>query len=162
MLDRGAAPIVAHTLLIGLVVVTAAAAGTMIFATAEVLPSAPTFEPDRPAESEPKVALEADRTELTLTHRGPATIDLGATAVEITVDGEPLRFDPTVPYFSIVGFRPGPTGAFNVAGDDQWEPNETTTIEIVSPNDPIPQAGSEVTVTVYVNGERYARASDTA
>ncbi len=162
MLDRGTVPIVAHILLVGLVVVTAASAGAILVTTADVLPSAPTFEPDRPAESEPQIDLEADRAELTLTHRGPDAIDLGATAVEITVDGEPLRFDPTVPYFSIVGFRPGPTGAFNVAGDDQWEPNKTTTIEIVPPNDPIPQAGSEVTVTVHVNGEQYARASDTA
>lgn len=162
MLDRGAVPIVAHVLLVGLVVITAASIGGMMFTTADIVPSAPTFDPDRPTEPEPQIDLEANQAELTLAHRGPDAIDLGATAVEITVDDEPLRFQPTVPYFSIVGFRPGPTGAFNVAGDGQWEPNETTTIEIAPPNDPIPQAGSEVTVTVHVNGDRYATARDTA
>ncbi|WP_138007684.1 type IV pilin [Halalkalirubrum salinum] len=161
MLDRGAVPIVAHVLLVGLVVITAASVGGMMFITADTVPSAPTFEPDRPAESA-QIDLEADRAEFTLTHQGSEPIDLDATAVEITVEDEPLRFQPTVPYFSIVGFRPGPKGAFNVAGDDQWKPNETTTIEVVPPNAPIPQAGAEVTVTVHVNGDRYATASDTA
>lgn len=144
--DRAIAPI-GTILLVAIAVILAAGVGTATFG------GAPLQEP-APAAS---LSLSADGDELTVRHLGGDSLDADALRLEVTVDGDPLAHQPPVPFFSATGFRPGPTGAFNVAGDTTLSPGETASFRIAGTNAPYPSAGDRVTVTVYSEGYRIAQ-----
>jgi len=96
-------------------------------------------------------------TELTVEHLGGDSLDVTAIRLRVTVDGDPLAHQPPVPFFSAAGFRPGPTGAFNVAGDTTLSPGESASFRIASTNEPVPEAGDRVELTVYSGGSPVAR-----
>ena len=131
----------------GVTVVLAATVGVM------ALGFAPSSEPVGP------VALSADATadgRITITHRSGPAINLTDASIVIEIDGEALDHQPPVPFFSATGFEPGPTGAFNDAGDTVLEPGERASLEVAGTNDPTPTEGATVTIRFARDGTQVA------
>ena len=116
--------------------------------------------PAAPAVAGATLAVDGDR--LVLTHRAGEPIDVRRLDVTVSVDGDPLRHQPPVPFFSARGFRPGPTGPFNAAADPTWEVGERASVRLASTNHPQVAAGARVTVTLRYDGQRLVVLSATA
>lgn len=127
-------------LLVGLAVVLAAGVGAAL--TGPSLPAEPRFTS---VEGE---AL-ADGT-VSLEHAGGAAIDVRRLDVAVTVDGDPLRYQPPVPFFSTRGFYGGPSGPFNAAADPAWTTGEHATFRVAGTNSPTLDPGAEVVVRLSV------------
>lgn len=108
-----------------------------------VIPSAPTVA---------GATLVVDGDRLVLTHRAGDPVDVRRLDVTVRVGGDPLRYQPPVPFFSARGFRPGPTGPFNAAADPTWDPGERASIRLASTNRPQVVAGARVTVELSYDG----------
>lgn len=136
---------VAGVLLLAITVVLAGgvAAAALDVPTATVAPSA-------------VLSLSATDDRIAIEHRGGDPIDVTAVTVRVRVDGEPLAEQPPVPFFSASGFRPGPTGPFNSAGDDTLRVGETATFRVAETNDPTPEPGRSVTVAITADGRPVA------
>jgi len=141
--DHGIAPI-GVVLLVTVAVVLAGTVATMALGAGAALSdgSTPTAMMDATA--------EGDR--LTLTHHAGDRIDVRNLDVRIRVDGEPLVNQPPVPFFSATGFRPGPTGPFNAASDDEWTAGESASLAVASTNGPAFRPGRTVEVRLIVDG----------
>ncbi|KAB1197434.1 MULTISPECIES: type IV pilin [Haloferax] len=137
---RGSTVLVGSVLLVGLVVVLAAGVGVAALDAAESPP-----DPVRPT----VLSLSVSGETVTLTHEAGAPLDVRSLRIRVTVDGDPLASQPSVPFFSARGFHPGPTGPFNRAADPRWTVGETASFEIAATNDPTPVAGSRVVVRVF-------------
>ncbi|MFC7136383.1 hypothetical protein [Halobaculum litoreum] len=61
-----------------------------------------------------------DGARLTFVHAGGDAVDVTDLRLVVLVDGERLRYQPAVPFFAQRGFRSGPVGPFNRAGDARW------------------------------------------
>jgi len=116
--------------------------------------------PAAPAVAGATLAVDGDR--LVLTHRAGEPVDVRRLDVVVRVDGDPLRHQPPVPFFSAQGFRPGPTGPFNAAADPTWEVGERASVRLASTNRPQVVAGARVTVTLRYDGQRLVVISATA
>ncbi|MFB6235474.1 MAG: type IV pilin [Halopenitus sp.] len=143
---RAIAPI-GTILLVAIAVILAAGVGAATFGGAPLQEPAPTAS----------LSLSADGDELTIRHLAGDSLETEDLRLEVTVDGDPLAHQPPVPFFSATGFRPGPTGAFNVAGDTTLSPGETASLRIAGTNSPLPSPGDRVEVSVYSEGYRIAR-----
>lgn len=143
---RAIAPI-GTILLVAIAVILAAGVGTATFGGAPLQEPAPTAS----------LSLAADGDELTIRHLAGESLEADELRLEVTVDGDPLAHQPPVPFFSATGFRPGPTGAFNVAGDTTFSPGESASVRIAGTNSPLPSPGDRVGVTVYSDGYRIAQ-----
>ena len=130
--------------------------GSAVALTAATAPSGPT------PSATVAVAADAGDDRVALTHRGGDTLDVREISLDVAVAGEPLDRQPPVPFFSASGFRPGPTGPFNIAADPEWRAGESASFRIASSNDPAIDAGDRVRVVVYAQGGRVAAASTTA
>lgn len=150
--SRGTSPVVGVVLLLGITVVTAATVGLAISTEPPGPHPTATFE----------LAALADTNELQLTHGGGDTVDVEATTIRIEVDGERLATQPTVPYFSITGFDPGPTGPLNSASPNQWKTGETGTLRVSQSNSPTITRGSTVTVRIQTETALIWEGSTTA
>lgn len=129
-------------ILVGVTVVLAAVVGVMALG----------FTPPGASET---VALSADATtdgRIEVTHRSGAPINVTDVSLRIEVGGEPLAHQPPVPFFSATGFAPGPTGAFNDAGDTVLEAGERASLEVAGTNDPALTEGTTVRIR-FVRGE---------
>lgn len=137
-MDRALSPVVGTLLLAALTVVAATTVG--VVATVEpgtVVPAA-------------RLSVSADTAEnrIVLTHRAGDTLDVSELSVTVAVDGEKLDRQPPVPFFAAHGFRSGPTGPFNAAGQNSWSAGETASVRIASTNEPQLTPGARVEVTV--------------
>jgi FlaG/FlaF family flagellin (archaellin) len=148
---RAVSSVIGVVLLVALVVL---GAGTMSLALAA--------EPADPAPIAAfELAVDADSDRLAITHRGGDALDLTATRIRIEVGDETLTHQPPVPFFAASGFESGPTGPFNSASDDTWQPGETGTLELASTNSPELTRNSTVTVRVYADGTEIATVRST-
>jgi FlaG/FlaF family flagellin (archaellin) len=102
------------------------------------------------------LSLSATDDRIAISHRGGDPIDVGAATVRVSVDGEPLDHQPPLPFFSAAGFHPGPTGAFNSAGDATLRVGETATFRVADTNDPTVEPGRTVSVTISADGRPIA------
>ena len=109
---------------------------------------------DAPPKPAPTAFLSLSATDdrITVTHRGGDALDATELDVRVRVDGEPLAWQPPVPFFSAAGFHPGPTGAFNVATDGDWRVGDSASFRVAGTNDPTLEPGRRVTVEVSVDG----------
>jgi hypothetical protein len=98
------------------------------------------------------VSLAVDGDRLVFTHRTGEPLDVRRLDVIVSVDGEPLRHQPPIPFFSARGFRPGPTGPFNAAADPTWTAGERASVRLASTNRPRVVAGARVTVELRYRG----------
>jgi len=135
-------------------VVCAVVVGTAVAAVGlGILPAAPAVA---------GATLTVDGDRLVLTHRAGEPVDVRRLDVVVRVDGDPLRHQPPVPFFSAQGFRPGPTGPFNAAADPTWEVGERASVRLASTNRPQVVAGARVAVTLRYDGRRLVVLSATA
>jgi FlaG/FlaF family flagellin (archaellin) len=144
-------PVVGVPLLVGVTVVLAAVVGVMAF----------DFAPAEPTEP---VALSAEATadgRIEVTHRSGPAIDLTEVSVRIEVDGEPLDHQPPVPFFSATGFAPGPTGAFNEAGETTLRAGDRASLEVAGTNDPTLTEGATVRIRFVREGTPVAAVETT-
>lgn len=117
-----------------------------------------------PASAPPTAVFDltvADET-LTLTHGGGDAVDVRSLRLAVSVDGESLRFEPSVPFFASRGFRSGPTGPFNRASDPTWTAGETASFGVAGTNRPHVVPGAFVEVELTVGTHRLAAVSATA
>jgi flagellin-like protein len=152
---RAVAPVVGVLLLVAVTVVLAAIVG--IFAAGVV---------DQ-VDDVPEAAITAGMAtgerygnpKIVLTHVSGDDLDVRDLTVRIFVDGEPLKHQPDIPFFSQTGFISGPDGPFNSeTANTVWTAGEETSLTIAGTNSPQPTAGSPVTVKIYTEGEIVATA----
>lgn len=94
--------------------------------------------------------LKADASgSITIVHRGGHPIDPDGISVRIYVNGEPLAYQPPIPFFSTTGFESAPTGHFNSARDGLWYAGEAGGLVIASTNSPTPRPGDTLTVEIF-------------
>ncbi|WP_435184775.1 type IV pilin [Halobellus sp. EA9] len=98
------------------------------------------------------LSLRLDGDAITLTHEAGASLSVADLRLVVAVDGRELRHQPPVPFFAARGFRAGPTGPFNVAGDGVWSAGESASFRLASTNAPGLAPGRTVSVTVVVEG----------
>ncbi|WP_256296159.1 type IV pilin [Haloarchaeobius salinus] len=141
---RAVSPVVGIALLLALTVVTSSvvAVGALDLATEQTAPPQATFD----------ATADASTGRVTITHRGGEAIDVDELELVVTVDGEELRRQPPVPFFSARGFVSGPTGPFNVAADQRWTAGESASFAIAGTNGPVVSHGAVVVVTLVVEG----------
>ncbi|MFB6308423.1 MAG: type IV pilin [Haloarculaceae archaeon] len=153
MARRGVAPVVAVALLVLVTVVGASA----VFTVVDGLSTADTSERLSIA-----LAVDADTGRIAVTHRGGSRVDVRSISLAVAVDGEPLRFQPPVPFFAARGFASGPSGPFNTASDPNWTVGERATVRLAGTNDPQIRHGSRVELTVRRDGRRLVTVRATA
>ncbi len=147
--QRAVTPVVGVLLLVALTVAAAVAVGAAV--------PAPPAEPTQAA-----LSLSASGAELAVTHRAGDPLATEDLRVVVSVDGERLRRQPPVPFFSARGFVSGPTGPFNRGHDGPWRAGETAALHIASTNRPVPSSGDDVRVRVWVDGTPVADLRDSA
>lgn len=145
---RALSPAIGAVLLVGVTVVAASLVGVAVLGQASAVD-------DAPRHAALSMSVEGDR--IRLVHEGGDTLDVRRLDVTVTVDDEPLRHQPPVPFFSARGFRPGPTGPFNAAADPTWTAGEAASFRVAGTNAPTLSAGATVTVRVAIDGRLLAR-----
>lgn len=153
MRDRALSPVVGTVLLVALAVVSAGVVGALLV-------DAP---PDTGGPTA-RLTLSADAglDRISVTHRGGDALRPDRLRVRVRVDGQPLRYQPPIPFFAADGFRSGPTGPFNRATQGDWTAGETGSIRLAGTNAPRIDPGDSVAVDVYANGTAIAHLSTTA
>jgi len=133
---RGISPTLAAPLLLGITVALAAVLGVM---TADF--GAPSWE-------EPRVlsATATDDGSIAVRHESGPRIDITRASVVITVDGDPLAYQPPVPFAGAKGFLGAPTGAFNPSAEPQLTPGDRATLVVAGTNAPPLESGDEVRI----------------
>lgn len=150
--SRATSTVVGVVMLVGLTVVTASVVGAAVWPT---LP-----EPTPTAQLQ--LSAEADANRLTVRHVGGDAIDVSEIRLRVRVRDEPLAHQPPVPFFAADGFESGPTGPFNVASEGAWRAGQTATLTLAGTNEPLPDEGDRVTVTVLSDGGVVTRLETTA
>lgn len=147
---RASVPVVGVVLLLLLSVGLAASVGAVALDHAESVDDGGTRA---------VLSLSASEETLQFVHRGGETLDVRRLGLRVRVDGTPLDHQPSVPFFSASGFRPGPTGPFNSAADGDWTAGETASVIVAGTNDPELTVGSSVSVDVQYDGQPLVRLS---
>ncbi|GAB3701523.1 hypothetical protein GCM10028858_16900 [Halorubrum pallidum] len=113
---------------------------------------------DAPPEPAPTAMLSLSVTDdrIAVTHRGGDPLDVTALTVRVRIDGEPLARQPSLPFFSAAGFRPGPSGAFNAASGNTLRSGDTASFRVAGTNDPALEPGRVVTVDIAADGQPVA------
>ena len=143
-MTRATSPVVGTTLVVGVTVVLAAMVGTAFLAVPP--PQSP------PVAVSLSLSATTDGSQIALVHEGGPSLDVRDLTVRIEIDGTPLVHQPPVPFFSAIGFRPGPTGPFNTAADPTWEAGETATLRLAGTNAPPLERGATLSVSLYRDG----------
>lgn len=146
-MPRAISPVVAVPILVGIVLVLAAAVGTIALGVS--LPAA-----ERPVAL--SVTATADTGRVAVVHEGGPPIDVREVTVRVAVDGTPLVEQPPVPFFAAPGFRSGPTGAFNPSADPVLAVGERASFRIAGTNSPTLVAGATLALRLYRGGTRIA------
>lgn len=155
MTPRGSAPVVGVVVLLAVGI----ALGGVVAAGAEAVATATGADLEDGAASGGSsiaVSLELDGDTIAVTHEAGPDLRVSRVRLVVAVDGTRLDHQPPVPFFAARGFRAGPTGPFNVAGDGVWTAGETGSIRVASTNGPVPEPGRTVSVAIYVGDDRVA------
>ena len=139
-MSRATSPVVGVALLLAVTVTAATAVGTVAVSL-----DAPSATPSASL----SLTADADANRLQFRHRGGQTVDTRSLRLVVTVDGERLDHQPSIPFFAQKGFQSGPTGPFNTATSPRWEAGERAGFEIAATNAPRLDSGDRVTVDVF-------------
>lgn len=145
--DRGVSPVLASVLLVGVTVAGAALLGTLAFGQVAAL--------DDPA-PQAVFSLSASGDRISLVHERGDAVEVGPLRVEVAVDGEPLTYQPPVPFFAAKGFRGGPSGPFNPSDSGEWTAGEVASFRVAGTNAPALAPGAVVTVALFHEETRIA------
>ena len=137
---------IAVVLLVAVTVLLSVGVGTVALEATTLGSSAPTATID----------LDTTVDRIVLTHRGGDPIAVGELRIVVVVNGEPLKNQPPVPFFSAAGFRPGPTGPFNAATPNEWTVGTSASFRIAGTNDPTPTIGDRLIVRLVVDDQSIA------
>lgn len=141
--------------MIAIVVAAAAVVGTFVTGLA---PASTAPAPQTAIEA----TADAKTNTVTLVHRGGDRLETDQVRLRIEINGTPLSEQPSVPFFSASGFRPGPTGPFNPASDTTWTAGERASLRIASTNTPTMRPGAQVTVYLFVDNMQLFESTVTA
>lgn len=144
---RAVSSVLGSVLLVAVTVACAAAIG--LGATA--LPA-----PDPGPAAAFELSADADDDAVTVVHAGGDALVAASLTVRLSVDGEPVRHQPPVPFAGAPGYRGAPTGPFNAAADGEWTAGEAATLRLAGTNAPLPEPGDRVRVTIAVDGRAVA------
>lgn len=142
MSDRAVAPVVGVPLLVAVTVALATAVGVGVVQrpAAPAAPTQATFE------------ASADSTgEIRVVHTGGDAVDPADLAVTVRVDGDPLAFQPPVPFFSARGFESGPTGVFNSATRGEWRAGEAASLRVAGSNELTLSADTTLEIRIFAD-----------
>lgn len=103
------------------------------------------------------VSADADTGRIVLEHVSGPRLDVRVLTVRVEVSGEPLAYQPPVPFFAATGFYGGPTGPFNPASDPVWSVGETASFRVAGTNDPPLVSGAKLSVTVSRDDRQLAQ-----
>lgn len=103
---------------------------------------------DPPSVADLDLSVDATADRIAVHHAGGEALPPDSLDVRVRVNGEPLAFQPPVPFFAARGFRSGPTGPFNPATAGDWQAGQTASLRLASTNAPPIQAGDRVRVTI--------------
>jgi FlaG/FlaF family flagellin (archaellin) len=98
------------------------------------------------------VGFTVDGPVLRVTHLAGPPLSLDNATTTITVDGDPLRHQPPLPFFAARGFQAAPTGAFNSGSDGTFSVGEDASMQIAQTNHPWPDRGSAVRLMIRSHG----------
>lgn len=150
-MSRAVSPVVGVVLLTAVTVLASVAVGAAALSHA-------------PPDPAPRVAVDATVEpggRVVLVHRGGDALSVAALRVHVTVDGDPLRHQPPVPFVGAPGFRGAPTGAFNRAGDGTWTAGERAAFTVAATNRPSLDAGATVRIRLVEDGTPVAEVTAT-
>lgn len=142
MTSRGVAPVIGIVLLVGVTVLLAGAVLVLGSLTPEAAVPQATIEG----------TVDPETDVLTLEHAGGDPLSVSSIELHVTVDGEPLRHQPPVPFSAAKGFNNSASGPFTDWSDDVWAAGERGTIELAGTNEPLPGRESSVSVRIAVEG----------
>lgn len=137
-------------------VITVLLATTVAAGLVTVAPTDPDLEPAF------DLSVTAADGSITIDYLRGEPIDVREVTLSVTVDGDPLDEQPPVPFFAANGYEGGPTGPFNEAADPHWVAPETAGFRLAETNEPLPDPGDEVAVTIVVENEPVAEKRTTA
>ncbi len=103
-----------------------------------------------------ELAVDGDRSSITIDHVAGDAIDVEDLSVTITVNGTELSQQPPVPFVGASGFDGTPDGPFNARADPEWTPGERAGLSVAGTNSPGISAGDSVTVSLAVDGKLVA------
>lgn len=89
-----------------------------------------------------------------LTYQQGPPLSVDRLRLIIRIDGTRLAEQPPIPFFAADGFRGGPIGPFNAAATGRWRPGEIAGVQIASTNEPVPEPGKILSVTLYRDQDR--------
>ncbi|MDZ7746704.1 MAG: type IV pilin N-terminal domain-containing protein [Halobacteriales archaeon] len=118
-----------------------------------------------PAEPIPQAAFDLSATAdggLTFVHAGGETVQTDRLSVHLSVDGEPVTHQPSIPFVGSHGYVGSPTGVFNAASDGRWTAGERATLRLAATNAPELRDGSTVRAVLRTERGVVARLSTTA
>lgn len=151
---RGVSPVIGTVVLIALTICLVAAVAVGLGSMASTPAPTHTAAFDLSAN-------EADQS-VAIRHVAGDSIDVRELSVRVTVGGTSLKHQPSVPFFSEVGFDGGPTGPFNERADSTWSAGETAEFRLARTNEPSIDAGDQVVVTLVIEGRTIGRVETTA
>lgn len=154
-MDRGTSPVVGVVLLAAITVILAGSVAATLGSVST--PDAPTF-------ASIDGHTDADDDRIVLVHRSGDPLDVEELDLFISVEGEPLENQTDVPFSGTDGFDGAPSGPFNAASSDHvWRAGDRASLVIAAgTNDPTPDPGDRVTVTISHDGYRIATVEMTA
>ncbi|USZ70478.1 type IV pilin [Natronosalvus halobius] len=136
--ERAVSPLVETILLVAITVLLAATVASTMGSLS--------VESGSSATAAIEFEVDADRNELVFVHAGGDALDVRDLTLEVTVDGEPLAHQPSVPFVGATGFRGSPSGPFNAASDPSWTVGERARIRLAATNSPALAEGDVVRV----------------
>lgn len=153
-MNRAASPVLGTLLLTVVAVVVAGAAG--VVATAFV----PSPDPGQPVELSASVNATSGR--IVLVHESGPALDVREIDVRVAIDGTPLRYQPSVPFYSETGFASFPSGPFNPVTDPGWDVGERASLVLTDANEEPLVRGASVRIELYRDDLPIARAQTVA
>jgi FlaG/FlaF family flagellin (archaellin) len=135
---RGVSPVVGVVLLVFV----------SLALSASVIATVQTTAPEPSPTVQLSVSADAAKNRITVTHNHGDVLDVTTLTVSVEIDGEPLEYQPPVPFFAAEGFESGPTGVFNSASENTFSAGDQSSIRLAATNSPALTPGSVVTVTI--------------
>nr|WP_243641415.1 type IV pilin N-terminal domain-containing protein [Natrarchaeobius halalkaliphilus] len=102
------------------------------------------------------LSVDGDENEIVIEHVAGESLDVRELSIVVAVDDTRLSEQPPVPFVGANGFEGTPSGPFNERSDPTWHSGEHASLTVARNNDPSPNSGDSVSVSLSVDGHRLA------